>query len=353
MRTWHVYARYHNFGDYALGLGLRALFEQHFVPSVFELHDAHTSSFEAAHVDAVNSRADLLLVGGGGLIRGKGDRWLFQMPDAVIPRVRVPMIFYGLGYNNFPGEPDISPAIVDNLRRLQEHALAFSVRNDGSQERLARLGLEFREVPDPGFFVDGDYPPPSLPQPYVVVQLAHAISGVRDYSEADLVAGLVPVARQLLQRGYHLLLAPHVARDEAPSRALMEALGHPPEISMWPWHHMLRDENTREGLAYYKHAAFVIGMRGHSQICPIGLGVPVITVVSHAKHAGLLDRLGLPPYVASVRAPDLAGELTELCRVVEAERAALVDQYQATLRHLHATARQFIEPLSRHFARAS
>ena len=39
MRTWHVYARHHNFGDYALGLGLRTLFEQYFaVPTVFELH---------------------------------------------------------------------------------------------------------------------------------------------------------------------------------------------------------------------------------------------------------------------------------------------------------------------------
>src|SRR6186997_1841948 len=133
MRTWHVYARYHNFGDYALGLGLRGLFEQHLgVPSVFELHDAHTSSFDANLVAELNATADLLLVGGGGLIRGHGDRWLFRMPDDVIPSVQVPMVFYGLGYNNFPGEPDISPAILENLRSLQERALGFSVRNDGT-----------------------------------------------------------------------------------------------------------------------------------------------------------------------------------------------------------------------------
>ena len=194
MRTWHVYTRYHNFGDYALGLGLRALFEQYFgEPSVFELHDAHTLSFDANLVAKLNTSADLLLVGGGGLIRGHGDRWLFQMPDAVISSVRVPMIFYGLGYNNFPDEPDISPAIVENLRRLQERALGFSVRNDGSQERLARLGLEAKEVPDPGFFVDGNYPLPPVRRPYVVLQIAHAIPGVREYSEANLVAELVPV----------------------------------------------------------------------------------------------------------------------------------------------------------------
>ena len=108
---------------------------------------------------------------------------------------------------------------------------------------------------------------------------------------------------------------------------------------------MLRDENTWEGLAYYKYAEFVIGMRGHAQICPIGLGVPIISLISHAKHTGLLDRLGLPPYMAKVSEPGFGGQLIEFSQIVEAEHESIVRQYRATLTSLRELARQFIEPL--------
>jgi len=351
MRTWHVYARHHNFGDYALGLGLRNIFEAYFPrPMIFELVDVHSLVFDAATVARLNASAQLMLVGGGGLIRGRGDQWLFKLPAAQLLDIAVPIVCYGLGYNNFPSEPEVGPQVIENLRALQAQALGFSVRNDGTQERLARLGFEAPEVPDPGFFVAGDYPRPPVPQPYVVVQLAYAIPGIREFSEVALVAALVPVIKFLRRRGYSVVLAPHVETDSRPTNLLLEALGHPAGVSTWPWHHLMRDENTREGLAYYQHAQFVIGMRGHAQICPIGLGVPVITIASHAKHTGLLAHLNLPSYAVGAAEPHAGDRLIEFVQVVEAERAALVERYLASLAGLRAAAKSYIEHLGAAFA---
>jgi len=46
MNAWHVYARYYNIGDYALGLGVRNVFARWFNGAlVFKTHDTHTLIF--------------------------------------------------------------------------------------------------------------------------------------------------------------------------------------------------------------------------------------------------------------------------------------------------------------------
>ena len=46
-------------------------------------------------------------------------------------------------------------------------------------------------------------------------------------------------------------------------------------------------------MKYYRDAKYVIAMRGHGQIVPVGFGTPVITFSTHAKIKGMMDSLGL------------------------------------------------------------
>ncbi len=347
MNAWHVYARYNNFGDYALGVGLRNVLDRHFKPGlIFKLYDAHEIVFDDWPVQQLNSTANMLLVGGGGLIHGTGGEWLFRMRNHVVDKVRVPMVFYGLGYNLFPNEPSIGQPIIDNLKLLQERAISFTVRNDGTRERLAGLGFEAPEVPDPGFFVDGDYRPPPIPKPFVLMQLAFAIPKWRDYAESDLIAQVGPVIRSLLKRGYQVVLAPHTLGDDRLAIRLQAELGSPLGLHKWNWHHIMRDECTFEGLAYYKHARFVIGMRGHSQICPIGMGTPVIVIENHAKHKGLIAKLGIADLSVSLADRNLAGTLIELIQEVENGHDAISEDYLAKMAVMNAFIEQFLQDLS-------
>ncbi len=66
MNVCHVYARYYNFGDYALGIGVRNIFMKYFSSKLlFKLYDVHSLIFDENFIDQMNNSADMLLVGGG------------------------------------------------------------------------------------------------------------------------------------------------------------------------------------------------------------------------------------------------------------------------------------------------
>ena len=316
MNAWHIYARYYNFGDCALGVGVRNVFCKYSkLNCLFKLVDTHDLEVDEKFVARLNESADLLLVGGGGLLygpRGRRDRWMFNLPTRLVTTVRVPMIFYSLGYNVFPGQADLGPEALENIRALQEHAVSFSVRNDGSRERLATLGISALEVPDPGFFVDDEYPFPGVPRPYVLLQLANDKPDYRQFDESLLLKGVQQVVRFLIGKEYTVVLAPHTRPDVELCVKLANAIQHP-NVRMWDLFHVLRDEHVLAGLSYYKHAAFVMAMRGHAQICPIGMTTPVISILNHAKHRGLLERLDVPSLAVEALDPALGEQARRPC----------------------------------------
>ena len=313
MNIWHFYARYYNFGDYALGVGMRNILTRYCRDNyIFKLFDTHGFSFDIKTIDTVNASADLLLVGGGGLIHEFRGKWLFALPDILIPRLEVPVIFYGLGYNAFPGQPDISRKIITNIKRLQEKAISFSVRDDGSKERLAKVGIEVPDVPDPGFFVDTCYPRPSIDGRYVVIQLANDMKKYRGFEDNALLRGIQKIVEFLIKRNYKVVLAPHVRVDIILFDKLMNSMRNPRGLSIWDLYDLLRDEHTLKGLAYYKYADFVITMRGHGQICPMAMGTPVITISNHEKNLGLLKKRKVSPLSVNVQDVQLVDRLLDL-----------------------------------------
>jgi polysaccharide pyruvyl transferase WcaK-like protein len=352
MNAWHFHARYYNFGDYALAVGLRNVFSRWFSEAlIYKTFDTHSVVFTRPLVGSLNETADLLLVGGGGLIHEFGGQWLFHMPTGLIPDLCVPMIFYGLGYNAFRGDGGLSPAVIENIMALRAKALSFSVRNDGSRERLARFGIDAPEVADPGFFVDGDYARP-LEEPYIVVQLAGDCVRSRGYAVEALVDGIACYASHALRSGLRVILAPHVRHDIALGEAVAERLGRPPGLGSWNFFEMLREEHTPRGLAFYKHARHVVAMRGHSQICPIGMGTPVITVANHDKHVGLIANLGVRSYYVEASDPNLGSKLVELEGEIERSRDSIAAEYRSAISRMIEHTAEFLSKLKRGYDRA-
>jgi polysaccharide pyruvyl transferase WcaK-like protein len=346
MNVWHLYARYYNFGDHGLGFGLRNVMARYFSDRlIFKTLDCHDTTLDATTIAKANRGADLLLIGGGGLIHEFNGKWLFDLPDALIPTVNVSMIFYGLGYNAFRGEKGIGPGVMENLRNLQAKAVSFSVRNDGSRERLAALGFDMPEVPDPGFFVGSDHPRPNVLGKYVLVQLANDMLPYRGFSDEKLIAGFRDVIFFLIHQGYSVVLAPHVRADIELCSRLLNAVGNSPKVRMWDWFYYLRDGNLSKGLGYYKHAEFVIGMRGHSQIFSIGMGTPVISVVNHDKNKGLLAKLKVTPLCVEVADEDLADRLIEIICEVQLRRDRISSEYALAMDAMTESTRGYVQTL--------
>lgn len=348
MNVWHVYARYYNFGDYALGIGLRNLFLKNFsAQMLFKLQDVHSLVFDENTIEQLNSSADMLLVGGGGLIHGfAGDKWMLRIPDELIRKIQIPFIVYGVGYNQFRGEGDIHPRIVENILRIQEHCLSFSVRNDGSRDEMLKLGMDLPEVPDPGFFVDGVYPRPPIEGDFVLLQLANDMKHARGFDDSVLLSQLAEVCRYLLGKGYKIVLCPHVRTDDILGQQLMTDMGNPEGMSSWDWFDVIRDENNYKGLAYYKHAKLVIGMRGHAQICPAGMLTPVVTLVNHRKHLDMIKKQQLPEHYVEVNDPQLSEKVIMMINDILTNYEKIRSLYGNALANMVDSSSSFIRNLA-------
>jgi polysaccharide pyruvyl transferase WcaK-like protein len=305
MKIWHIYARHYNFGDHALGLAVRDLFRQYFAKNaIFETVDTHKLWIDSRKVDEINRDADFILVGGGGLIHtfGLGGRaWMFHLPTSLVASVAPCIGVFGVGFNQFRTESQqLRPSVCRNLRAIQKQALFFSVRNDESKACLAQNGIVADEIADPGFFLDGNYPAPVVGRPYAIVQLAFDSVADRGLDRDRLMTGINALIDHIIARGLEVVLAPHCKPDIEISNAVRAASPRRDEIHVWDYYKGISDDWLQHQLGYYKHAEFVVGMRGHAQIIPAGMGVPFLTIANHRKHRDLAIRLGMSDYCVEI-----------------------------------------------------
>lgn len=317
MRILHTYCLNYNLGDHALGYGqkkaLRELLNVDFIAET-NLQGQH---FDEYFIDVVNKRFDLLVLGGGGIIHGAHwpNGWFWLIPEELIGALRIPFIVYAAGYNYFKDEDGIPPHGVSHLKTTAKHSRLFSVRNDGSHDRLFDdTGIKADVIADPGFWVSKDetFPLPSVPDKnYVLIQLADDKPEHR-FGSMDERARVVEELRAQVSRlstEYHVVLAPHVHDDIKISREVIDGIEN---ASIWPFSDFAFDRVERI-FGYYEHAKCVVAMRGHGQIVPLSFGVPTISLENHDKHRELMRGLDLTEYNVNISEP---GELACLYPLV-------------------------------------
>ena len=64
-------------------------------------------------------------------------------------------------------------------------------------------------------------------------------------------------------------------------------------------------------------------MRGHAQICPMGMNVPVISMINHPKHLGLLKQLGFDKYAVFVQDEKFVEKVTDLISDIETHYSSI------------------------------
>jgi polysaccharide pyruvyl transferase WcaK-like protein len=299
MRILHAYCLNYNVGDYALGFGVKNAIRSFLDVDLIGQTNLQGREFNEYYIhEVVNKRFDLLVIGGGGIIHGAHwpQGWFWLIEPHLISELRIPFIVYGAGYNYFEDETGIPERGIRHLHITHEHAAYFSVRNDGSYDRLKKAtGISADVIPDPGFHVplNRDWGP-ALDHNFVVIQLADDKSEMR-YGSASAKQKTVDQLRDVvtwLTKRYEVILIPHVFEDIPISRAVAHGLDgcRVLDFSRYAF------DQCESVMRYYRDARFVLAMRGHGQIVPIGFGTPVITFSRHAKIAGMMKELGLQEY---------------------------------------------------------
>ena len=173
IKIWHIATHTANIGDGALVNGIQTTLKQDLEEEIQFHNDClmyyenywGNKKYDQELVDQINEEADLLIIGGGGMMDGRRSRKHtgigFDLPLNLFEQIKIPIVFYALGFNLFKGQFFWNkPALVKLLQfAARRKDCLFSVRNDLSQKRLQELvGVDTArcviEIPDPGLYVE-------------------------------------------------------------------------------------------------------------------------------------------------------------------------------------------------------
>jgi polysaccharide pyruvyl transferase WcaK-like protein len=366
----HVASHEINVGDGALIGGIRQAIREiaGFVPRYrpMEMTDFPARSGEVSPESLDAASADLILVGGGGSIDGRPSHsrsgMAFPLSGDEVRRLRTPLAYVALGVNMLPGERlHHSDRLADVLRACRDRGIPFSVRNDGSLARLRDAVGDAAdavvEVPDPGFFVevDADRVIPSMSghRPTVLVQVAgdhldkrlgskpHNGSRAtnrwswRRIRRSDTIDQFLADLAELVQwlvveLDAEVLLAPHTLRDVPVAGQLVARLQPGVCRRRVRVLGIAHAAHAPQYFAAYAKADLVVGMRGHSVICAVGLRRPCVALATHAKVTGFMQSCALGDWSISP-SPDWFDRVRLACRqLVDSPETQLTVRDRAT-----------------------
>ncbi|MFV0295253.1 MAG: polysaccharide pyruvyl transferase family protein [Hyphomicrobiaceae bacterium] len=285
--------------------------------------------FDEAFIDHLNT-FDLAIFGGMvGYELWRDDTasgMRFDIAPELLDKVRIPVVFYGLGCDATRGMMQASTR--DKCRRFLDAAyrrgFLLSLRNDGSRRILEEnLGVDYVApmpvIPDGGLFAR---PAPARTamlypaQKLVAINLAGDMPDVRFGAAGDEEAfaqKICTISCALLdaEPDVRVVFVPHVHADLS---LIVKVLDRMPDkhrrlhVSVAPY--LTGSGNWPEIFDIYRQAHLVIGMRFHACVVAIGQGTPTLGIATHHKVSGFFAGLDLPDTCISPSGEAWAERLT-------------------------------------------
>jgi polysaccharide pyruvyl transferase WcaK-like protein len=352
-----------NIGNGALISGLESILQADFPRDIVwirEPWDDYTfgfKQFDYRFVELINS-SDGLIINGAVAIHGrdylKATGMRFELPLDMVEAVKKPIIFYGISYRHFKGQAfHHQESLRKTLASYTENPNIFlGVRNDGTKKWFKETLLvpdsvlkNIHEIPDTGVFVQAQsgYYPEILPNRKIIIfapndedapfrygepNFSHAketgyclteeaielYESVWSQNRSRLIQAIKNALTEVLdETGAQLLLVPHYLDDLKFIASLVDAfkpqIAHQGTISTG----LMRVPGTAYFYGRYLSADLAISMRVHSMSPCIGLGVPMIPLVTQPRMWDFLAEVGLSDIALDASASNLETQLKTLC----------------------------------------
>jgi polysaccharide pyruvyl transferase WcaK-like protein len=265
-------------------------------------------------VSEINSKADVLVLGGHGLFmvdsnKNNNSGWQFNISLDNLKRLSAPLVVFGVGYNRFYDQPDFIPVFSEHLQLTLEKSIFFGIRNHGSINKLkeylpSALHERIRFQPCPTTMLLSFFPALAdimQPKQYnkIGVCLAFDRLSHRLGPNPNLVLKQIADSLKLIEsEGYSVEILDHaIPNRQSPYYRLFSDLGF-----------QIRNlSNTPPCLLCRAYSGYssIIGMRGHSLMIPFGLGIPVCSINTQDKQKWFMESAGLNDWMIDI--DNLAG----------------------------------------------
>lgn len=277
---------------------------------------------DLALVERINSAADAVVIGGGGLFLqdtnpNRLSGWQWKISAEALAAIEVPLIIYALGDNRFPGQPEFDELMRSHVSQVLDQSVFFGLRNTGSIETMSQfLGAgetsrtdSIRFQPCPTTIAGLLYEPlidrrsdPS--QKILAIQmLVHPRQQAAGYDAEVIHQATIEAARLLIAKDWTILSVPFHPDDAEVSRQLVAEV---PEVEEVRLHGS--DVGFFAGFDLFASIPYVLGGRGHAQMIPFGVGAIPISLDLHAKLGYFAEDIGHPEFVVPVGPQGMADE---------------------------------------------
>jgi len=295
----------------------------------------------------VNGDFDAALLGGGGLMlrstnANQNAGWQWNMPLTALESLEVPLLVFAIGYNRFEGEAEFDPLFTEHINATVEKSAFFGLRNHGSIRQLQRYlrpDLAGRVSYQPCPTTVASYLVPDLhvadlePEKRVGLQVTfEPRNELAGYRQQQVYGQLLVVAKQLRDQGYELDVISHGMADDSYHDFLAEN-GVTARLVRLDG----ANRGVYDGLAYYGRLPLTIGMRGHAQMIPFGMGNGIISVAARDKLRYFTDDIGHPELAIDPREGDWSTQVLDLVEAWFGDFAASRARFAAVRERLWHT----------------
>ena len=238
--------------------------------------------------------ANAVVIGGGGLFlpdtnKNSVSGWQWSYSPEQLTSINKPIILFSIGYNYFRDqEPD--ELFVNSLRDLVKKSRFVGLRNHGSIRAIQNLlPCEMKEkiIYQPCLTtlisrIGYDLAQKTINKK-VAINIAFDRMEQRLGTDKDTILEEIADAIKIIEKkGYEIYYIAHISKDLSFVNYLHEKDVNVKIVCASSW-------SAKRLIAFYRNMDVVIGMRGHAQMIPFGVGTHIITLGSHDKMRWFLE----------------------------------------------------------------
>ena len=304
-----------NTGDIALFDAVREQYKYYLGNIDFTLLNIHLVVNDKI-IKLINSHDALILGGGGLFLKDTNENnisgWQWSCSLEMMKKIKVPIFIHAVGYNRFRGQDDFIDKFGPNVNQLFEQASFIGLRNYGSIYNIkdyVQKDLHKKIVFQPcsttlmsDYYEYGVKVEESKVVAFNFAFDRHFMRFGNTDSKIRILDEIVLMIKRLQKHRIQCVLVNHVLGDEQFNIHLRKLNINLKEID-------LIGKPVEEIICTYKKFSLVVGMRGHAQMIPFGLKVPIISLISHNKMQYFLNDIELSEQGVEITNNNLNEEL--------------------------------------------